>query len=78
MTIPFDENMTAPTPEKVYENLNQLDKADTARSADYRKDAVEVLADLAVSVDVRQAIADRLDQADHLMTLRNVDAEDSY
>lgn len=69
---------THPTPEKVYENLEKLDSADTAHGAEYRQDAVEVLADLDVDVDVRQAIADRLDTADHLMTLRNVDAEDSY
>jgi hypothetical protein len=70
--------MTHPAPETVYENLNQLDQTDTVRSADYRRDAIEVLADLDVNVDVRIAIADRLDQANHLLTLKHVDAEDSY
>lgn len=69
---------THPSPDKVYENLNKLDKADTAQSAVYRQDAVEVLADLNIDVEVRQEIADRLNNANHLMTLRNVDAEDSY
>jgi hypothetical protein len=70
--------MTHPSPEKVYENLKKLDQSDTVRSADYRQDAIEVLADLDVNIEVRQEIADRLDQADHLLTLKNVDAEDSY
>jgi len=69
---------THPAPDKVYKNLEKLDTADTAHGAEYRRDAVEVLADLDVDVEVRQAIADRLDTADHLMTLKNVDAEDSY
>jgi hypothetical protein len=69
---------THPAPDKVYKNLEKLDTADTAHSAEYRQDAVEVLADLEVDVETRQAIADRLDTADHLMTLKNVDAEDSY
>ncbi|HEY9888370.1 MAG TPA: hypothetical protein V6D02_08220 [Candidatus Obscuribacterales bacterium] len=70
--------MTHPAPEKVYENLQKLEKADVTRSAVYRQAAVEVLADLDVDVEVRQAIADRLNDANHLMTLRNVDSEDSY
>ena len=69
---------THPSPDKVYENLEKLDKADTAQSAEYRQDAVEVLADLEVDIEVRQEIADRLDDANHLMTLNNVDGEDSY
>ncbi|MEL6398542.1 MAG: hypothetical protein AAFR26_05580 [Cyanobacteria bacterium J06626_4] len=67
-----------PSPDKVYENLEKLDQADTAQSAEYRQDAVEVLADLEVDIEVRQEIADRLDDANHLMTLNNVDGEDSY
>jgi len=69
---------THPSPDKVYENLTKLDNADTAQSAEYRQDAVEVLADLDIDVEVRQEIADRLDDANHLMTLKNVDSEDSY
>lgn len=69
---------THPSPDQVYENLKKLDKADTAHSAEYRQNAVEVLADLDVDIETRQAIADRLDVANHLMTLKNVDAEDSY
>lgn len=70
--------MTHPAPEKVFENLKKLDKADTSQSAEYRQEAVEVLADLDIDVEVRQEIADRLDDANHWMTLNNVDAEDSY
>ena len=67
-----------PSTDKVYENLEKQDQADTAQSAEYRQDAVEVLADLEVDIEVRQEIADRLDDANHLMTLNNVDGEDSY
>lgn len=70
--------MTHPAPDKVYRNLTRLENADAVQGASYRKDAIEVLADLDVSVDVRQAISERLDQADHLMALKNVDPDDSY
>ncbi|MDB9524516.1 hypothetical protein PN498_00825 [Oscillatoria sp. CS-180] len=66
------------SPDEVYENLKKLDQADTTHSAEYRQSAVEVLADLDIDVEVRQAIADRLDDANHLMTLKNVDSDDSY
>lgn len=69
---------THPSPDKVYENLDKLENATTAQSAVYRQDAVEVLADLDVDVEVRQEIADRLDNANHLMTLKNVEPEESY
>lgn len=66
------------SPDEVYENLKKLDNADISHGADYRQSAVEVLADLEIDIDVRQAIADRLDDANHLMTLKNVDSDDSY
>lgn len=69
---------TPPSPDEVYENLEKIDKTDTAQSAVYRQDAVEVLADLDVDIEVREEIADRLGDANHLMVLKNVDSEDSY
>jgi len=69
---------TPPSPDKVYENLEKIDKTDTAQSAVYRQDAVAVLADLDVDVEVREEIADRLGDANHLMGLKNVDSDDSY
>lgn len=70
--------MTHPSPGKVYKNLELLENADTIHGASYRRDAVEVLADLDVNVEVRQAISERLEYANHLMVLQNVDADDSY
>ncbi|MEL6384661.1 MAG: hypothetical protein AAFQ89_19820 [Cyanobacteria bacterium J06626_18] len=67
-----------PAPEKVYENLKQLEQVDVAKGASYRQDAIAVLADTDVSMDMRDAIADRLGEANHLMTLKNVDPEESY
>ncbi|MBE7383226.1 MAG: hypothetical protein F6J95_017645 [Leptolyngbya sp. SIO1E4] len=66
------------SPEEVYKNLEQIDQADTVHGADYRRQAIAVLSDLHVSLEWRQAIAKRLDQADHLLALRTVDGEDSY
>lgn len=70
--------MTHPSPDKVYKNLERLANADTVHGATYRQDAVEVLADLDVNVDIRQAISERLEQVNHLLVLKNVDADDSY
>ena len=71
--------MTTYSPDKVYENLEQLERGiDPVLKAVYRQQAVETLADVDVSLSWRQAIAQRLDQANRLLVLNNVDAEDSY
>jgi hypothetical protein len=78
MTNSSDKPDTHPSPEKVYEDLEQVENADTARSADYHEEALEVLADSDVDADKRQAIAERLEQVDNHNTIKNVDPEDSY
>jgi len=70
--------MTQISPEAVYDNLEQLEQVDVVRSAFYRQQAQEVLADLRVSLRWRQAIADRLIQANHLLEMRTVGRDDSY
>lgn len=70
--------MTHLSPAQVYEDLQLLERVDVVRSASYRQAALEILADLTVSLDWRQAIADRLNQANHLLSWRTVDTEDSY
>jgi hypothetical protein len=70
--------MTHPTPETVLEHLKEIDQTDTVHSAEYRQEAIEILADLDVNIDVRQEIAEQLDDANHLMTLKTVNSEDSY
>ncbi|WP_421654584.1 hypothetical protein [Leptothermofonsia sp. ETS-13] len=66
------------SPETVYDNLNQLEQVDVVKSAFYRQQAQELLADLRVSLRWRQAIADRLIHANHLLEMNTVGKDDSY
>ncbi|WP_181016168.1 hypothetical protein [Pseudanabaena sp. BC1403] len=66
------------SPETVYENLNQLDQVDLTTSAEYREMAQDVLADSGVARDVREAIADRLNQANQQLINTTVSKTDSY
>ena len=67
------------SPQTAYDNLRLLEQADVASSAFYRQLAQEVLADPDVSLSWRQAIADRLNQANQLLGLLVVgDKDDSY
>jgi uncharacterized membrane protein len=51
---------------------------DIAQSAFYRELAQEVLADSSISLSWRQAIADRLNQANNLLGMVTVVNDDSY
>jgi hypothetical protein len=66
------------SPETVYDNLRLLEQVDTASSAFYRQMAQDVIADQKVSLSWRQAIAERLNQANHLLERLTVDNNDSY
>ncbi|UBF24855.1 hypothetical protein K9N68_24830 [Kovacikia minuta CCNUW1] len=66
------------SPQTVYDNLRLLENVDVVRSAFYRQQAQEILADSRVSLRWRQAIADRLIQANHLLEMRTVGKDDSY
>ena len=66
------------SPQVAYDNLKLLERVDIAMSASYRQQAQEVLADPEVSLTWRQAIADRLYQANHLLALLTVGTDDSY
>jgi hypothetical protein len=66
-----------PTAQTVYENLEQVDRVDAFTSATYRESAQEVLADPEVSLDMREAIADRLHEANHELTI-HAPNDDSY
>ena len=72
------ENNVVISPETVYKNLDQLDKVDMTTSAEYREMAQDVLADPQVNFDVREAIADRLNQANQQLTTLTVSKTDSY
>ncbi|NDJ18464.1 hypothetical protein GS601_14370 [Myxacorys almedinensis A] len=66
------------SPQMVYDNLDSLEQVDVVRSAFYRELAQAVLADSKVSLPWREAIADRLNQANHRLALRTVSGNDSY
>ncbi len=66
------------SPQTAYQHLQELESADTATCAEYRQDALEVLADPDVALKERQAIADRLNQANHRLELRTVVTDESY
>jgi hypothetical protein len=66
------------TPQTAYDNLELLEKVDPVKSANYRELAQEVLADPEISVTWRDAIADRLNEANHELTTKSVNDENSY
>ena len=70
--------MDKPSPKTIYENLNDLEKVDVVTSARYRQLAQAALADPTINEGLRQNIAERLQQANHLLALKNVDADESY
>ena len=65
-------------PRTVYHNLQRLEEGDVTESAEYRESAQEVLADPDVSLTWRQAIANRLNHANHLLEMRTAKDNDSY
>lgn len=62
----------------IYDNLNLLEQGDVASSALYRQLAQDVLANPEVSLSWREAIAERLNQANHLLAMLTVGRDDSY
>jgi Fe2+ or Zn2+ uptake regulation protein len=79
-TLNKEEKMesTQISPRTVYHNLRLLEQVDVAKSALYRQSAQEVLADPTVSLTWRQAIANRLNHANHLLEMRTAKDNDSY
>ncbi len=66
------------SPQTVYDNLQQLEQVDHVKSATYREMAQEVLADPNVSLQWREAIADRLNSANRQLGLQMANENDSY
>lgn len=66
------------SPQIAYENLKLLEQTDVTNSAIYRELAQEVLANPEVSLNWQEAIADRLQEANHLLTTKSMTDEDSY
>jgi hypothetical protein len=65
------------SPQVAYDNLKLLEKVDAVKSASYRELAQEVLADPEVSLNMREAISERLNEANHELTTVISD-ENSY
>jgi hypothetical protein len=70
--------MSHPAPETVYEKLKYLDHGDIAISAMYRQWAQDVLTDPDVDLEWKNAIADRLNQANRMLGIANANENDSY
>jgi hypothetical protein len=70
--------MTKISPRTIYHNLRLLEQVNAATSAVYRQLAQEVLADPEVELVWRQAIADRLNHANHLLEMQTANENDSY
>jgi hypothetical protein len=68
------------SPQTTYDYLGDLDQdRNDSRNAFYRQLALEVLADPGISLDWRQMIADRLNEANNLLGMVEVgDNDDSY
>ncbi|PSB24572.1 hypothetical protein [Stenomitos frigidus] len=70
--------MDAISPRVVYHNLRMLEHVNAATSAVYRELAQDVLADPSIDLVWRQAIANRLHEANHLLETQTVGRDDSY
>ncbi|HEY9613414.1 hypothetical protein [Allocoleopsis sp.] len=66
------------SPRRVYSQLRKIDQVDSMTSALYRELAQDVLATPGVSLAMKQAIAERLNQANRRLGLQTVGGEDSY
>ncbi|WP_404785612.1 hypothetical protein [Altericista sp. CCNU0014] len=66
------------SPKTVYHNLGRLEQVDSTTGAYYRQMAQDALADTDLSLTWRQAIANRLNQANHRLEMRTATANDSY
>lgn len=66
------------TPETVYQNLELLDRVDATTSAIYRQAAQDLLANPEIGLEWRKAISDRLNQANHELTVHSTTTDDSY
>ena len=70
--------MLSISPKTVYHNLGRLDQVDTTTSASYRQMAQDALADADLSLAWRQAIANRLNKANHRLEMKLAIDNDSY
>jgi len=63
---------------KLYEDLANIDSMETTESAQCRESAQQVLANPKISLNWRDAIAERLHEANHTLGIKTVTGDDSY
>jgi hypothetical protein len=64
--------------QKLYEDLGNIDTMDTVQGAQCREKAQQVLANPKISLNWRDAIAERLHEANHTLAIKTVTGDDSY
>ena len=64
--------------QKLYEDLARIDLMDVAAGAECREKAQQVLANPKISLNWRDAIAERLHEANHTLAIKTVTGDDSY
>ncbi|MEO0769696.1 MAG: hypothetical protein AAFY72_09715 [Cyanobacteria bacterium J06649_4] len=64
--------------QKLYEDLARIDEMDLNDSARCRQQAQQVLANTSISLNWRDAIAERLHEANHTLAIKTVTGDDSY
>lgn len=64
--------------QKLYDDLANIGQMDMAASAKCREQAQQVLANTSVSLNWRDAIAERLHEANHTLAIKTVTGDDSY
>jgi hypothetical protein len=70
--------MVSYSPKEIYHKLGQLEQVDPPTGARYREMAQEALADPKLSLTWRQAIANRLNAANHRLEMKTATENDSY
>ena len=64
--------------QKLYEDLAGIGSMDVAKGAQCREQAQQVLANPKISLNWRDAIAERLHEANHILAIKTVTGDDSY
>jgi hypothetical protein len=64
--------------QKLYEDLSNIDMMDALQGAQCREQAQQVLANPKISLNWRDAIAERLHEANHTLAIKTVTGDDSY
>ncbi|MGB3298251.1 MAG: hypothetical protein WBA76_08265 [Phormidesmis sp.] len=84
MTSGVALNSARPAPQqkiplqKLYEDLADIGTMDVAQGAQCRERAQQVLANSKISLNWRDAIAERLHEANHILAIKTVTGDDSY